>query len=171
MTFKDSKKLLRGLFREAGASVQSKSRQGTEYWQFPDGAIIIVPHNVTHPQAVGFARQVRERYGPTRSAEFSHLASGGAPRIDFERLSASEHAKGRLALMKRQAGVELREVLHCLRLPERVLWSDEHGSWLWVRDRLAVAVAESGDGFVITTVMWSTADLFVQHPRPEAARA
>ena len=165
------KKQLAKLIRDYGGSVAQRNRMGITY-AMPDGAAVYVSEALTHPQMVDHRRALHRRYGVLPgSGSSSRVHRSGQPILDLERVTASDHAKIRLGQMKRQAGVDLREVLHCLRLPERVLWSEEHGSWLWVRDRLAVAVAESGDGFVITTVMWSSADLFVQHPRPEAARA
>lgn len=164
---KDPKKLARQVFcKEYGAGSQSKAR-GIEF-TFADGAVVFVSHQDSFARVTELIRGVRSRYGAVRREDrYGSMGSrSGKPVIDFERLVASAHAKERLSLMQRQARVEFREVLHCLRLPERVLWSDTHGSWLWVRDRLAVAVAETRDGFVITTVLWSTTDLWEAHPRP-----
>lgn len=162
------KKQLAKLIRDHGGSVAQKARMGTTY-AMPDGAAVYVPDSLTYPQFIDQRRALHRRYGVVSSGgPASRVSRSGRPKLDFERLSASDHAKIRLAQMKRQGGVEFREVLHCLRLPERVLWSVDHGTWLWTRDRLSVAVAETPGGFVITTVMWSSSELFDRFPRPEA---
>jgi len=110
---------------------------------------------------------LRERYGRVKEAH-GGMRRNGRPELDLEHVHVSDHARERLALMDEQAGVDRREFLRCLTLPQTVLWSDVHESWLFVRDRLAVAVKESRHGgHVVPTVMWATQDMFEAHPRPE----
>lgn len=165
MGIADPKKLLRKTFRDYGARVHLNAPEGT-HWIFPDGAVIIVSHNPSATWAAAQIRKLAGRYERLKRTEHRHLdRRPRKPLMDLERVAASEHAKQRLRLMQGQADVAFQEVLLCLRVPERVLWSEQHQGWLWVRDRLAVAVAEDGDRFVITTVLWSRSELFDLYPR------
>lgn len=167
---KNAKKLIRDVFRQYGAHIQGREKESTR-WIFPDGAVIIVHPTATYSWAAAQCRNLEARYG-RRSGEGLAGAKTrpGKPSIDFERLDASAHAKERLKLMRQQDGIDLTDVFQALKLPEKVLWSESNGSWLWVRDRIAVAVAVVGDRFVVTTVLWSSDELFVQFPRPLEAK-
>lgn len=165
------KKLIRELIRSYGGRHYAKENDSPlrgDIYIFPDGYRLHVPGTPIGSWVAAQRESLARRYGPVvRSDRYERLGSRpGKPVIDFERLTASTHAKERLVLMQRQARVDFREVLHCLRLPQRVAWSEVHGSWLWIRDRLAVAVAESAGGFVITTVLWASNELWEAHPRP-----
>lgn len=161
------KKTARDVFRSYGATILERTPYGTNY-QFPDGRTLHVNDNASPGWVAAQIRNLRDWYGEPDGERPAVKGANrpGKPRLDLERVRASNHAKERLALMQQQGGVTYREVLLALRAPERVLWSEPDGSWLWVRDRLAVAVAEAGEWFVITTVLWSTRDLFEQYPRP-----
>lgn len=167
MLGKDPRKVQRSILRQYGAHVVSKQREHTT-WQMPDGARIVVRDTDHHGTVAKRLEELRSRYGPVEQTNSIDRFGTRAnkPDLDLNRVVASTHAKERLALMQSQAKVTFQEVLHAIRIPERVLWSDRHGSWMWVRDRLAVAVVETGDSFVITTILWTSNDLFEQYPRP-----
>lgn len=168
MAVKDPRKLARRVFREYGAVVQEHNDHGSPVYLFPDGMRITVPSNALMGWVAAKCRDVEARYGKKAGTQFGLLSTRpGKPHLDLERIIASAHAKQRLSTMRTQANITFGEVLMALRIPERVLWSPSHGSWLWVRGRLAVAIAEDGDTFVITTVLWSSTELFEQHPRPK----
>lgn len=133
---------------------------------FPDGFSIVFNTSDGNRRLQEWMGVLRARYGQEDGESLRLVHRPGRPEIDFGRLRASRHAGERLALMRRQAGVEFAEVLHALRLPERVGWSVVHESWVFVRDRLAVAVAEAAEGFVVTTLLWSSRALWAENPRP-----
>lgn len=175
MAIADPKKLLRKVFREYGATrerLSGRDARDVARWVFPDGRSVGEPADPSPQWVAAQIQTCQERYGFLPGGANAGLVKrSGRPRIDLDRLVASEHAKERLRLMQDQADVSFQEVLHCIRLAERVLWSDVHGTWLWVRGRIAVAVAEEGDRLVITTVMWSSDELFQEFPRPEVRSA
>lgn len=163
---KDAQKLASRTFRDRGAVVTENARQWTTY-TFPDQYTVTIGRNERIALTLAKVKDVQERYGFDQSDNFGQMGTRpGKPVIELERLVASAHAKERLALMQRQAGVDMREILLCLRTPQRVLWSDDHESWLWIRDRIAVPVKEVGDRFIITSVLWGTRELFDKYPRP-----
>lgn len=160
----DWKRVVRDAYREHGGTVHDRSRECVRYI-FPDNAMFVLPNAVSERWAKGQLAALRKRYGATRAAH--QVRRNGRPALDLEQVRVSDHARRRLALMGDQAGVDRLEFVRCLSLPQTVLWSDSHGSWLFVRDRLVVAVAAADFGHVVTTVMWATQDMFEAHPRPE----
>lgn len=153
--------------RDMGARRAERNAISVAY-RMPDGARIDVPKNIGPGAARVLLSRIQFEYGHKRGVPLGDARKASrAPRIDLERLTASDHAKDRLRLMQRQGSVTFQEVLRALRLPERVLWSETHQSWLWVRDRLAVAVWVAANGHAtIGTIMWATADLWEANPRP-----
>lgn len=158
----------RRVFKSYGARVAAaQDRTGVTY-EFPDGARFSLGEHESERSLSTKVSNVRHRYGLIPSKQLVGLSKvGNAPRLDLERLHASEHAKDRLALMQSQAKVTYADVLHTLTLPERVLWSERHDSWVWLRHPLAVAVCEVRDGLLIKTILWSSNELFALHPRPK----
>lgn len=170
----DWKRTVRDAYREHGGIVNGHTREATRYL-FPDGATLILPNSVDPRWAKGQLGMLRERYGSSAQHRSRYERRGNAPRVDLERLTASEHAKQRLHEMQAQAAsrryelsvsCEMRDVLYAIRLGTPY-WSPVHGTWLWEYGDLAVAVAETDAGFTITTVMWSRPELFAVMPRPE----
>lgn len=167
--FKNQKKWVKVRFAERGGEVVSSDSSG-QRWEFPGGRRVWVPSDITAPQASGLVREICAQYSPVGGgARVFGERAGHAPTIDLTRLRSSAHANSRLELMKSQpARLDMKEVYHALRLPERVLWSDSHESWVWVRDRVGVCVAFLKDGTgVITTILWSDSELWAANPRPE----
>lgn len=158
-------------FRQYGAVRQHRDRNGTSFL-FPDGAEHMVPHAMPHSTAISMLKWAQERYGTRRRTVIDAAKVRGAkPRIDLEKCRASEHAQERLALMREQQGVTHHEVLMALRAPSAVKWSERHSSWVWVGDRIAVAAHVDSEGYAaITTVLWTTEELWAASPRPEKAR-
>lgn len=70
--------------------------------------------------------------------------------------------------MIRQPGhLQPAEVVDALLHPDHIRWSDDHQSWMWVGERVAVC-AHAHDGHTtIRTVLWADEDLWVNNPRPE----
>lgn len=149
---------------------RNRTSRGVEY-TFPDGAVHLVRTGITPQAADKMVRDMRHRYGrPERALRGEQVRGAAVPAVDMTKLAATEHARQRLALMKRQGGVEMREVMSALVCPMRVLWSDAHGTWQWVGERIAVVAHVTDDGVtVIRTILWSTTELWAQHPRPERA--
>lgn len=159
-------------FQRMGAASMNTSKHGTEF-RFPDGAQKLVPGNMSPATARSMLKWATDRYGyedrPAVSGERTHRAK---PKLNLERVTASNHAKERLALMRRQDGLEMREILLALRAPQRTLWSVPHQSWLWVGERVTVAAHVQDDGSaVISTLLWSTRELWDANPRPQARTA
>lgn len=168
---KAPRKTLIRVIREYGGTLHEKGPYGDTYI-FEDNYRLFVAHQERTTDAVSKLGGLRHRYGPTTSTQLAGLTNRPRkPVLDLNRLVASGHAKERLTLMKRQAGVEFTEVVLCLRAPERIMWAPDHEAWVWVGGRLAVPIKETSDGFLITTVLWSTNDLFAAHPRPEKREA
>jgi hypothetical protein len=167
VSVKNPRKLLRDVVRDYGGESLEKQRDH-HVFAFPDGYRVTL-FNGEHPgSCIAKVQLIQQRYGPKPSGGFAgHRNRRGKPTIDLERLTASTHAQERLALMQRQAGVTYAELLEAIRIPLRVLWSDDHESWLWVGRRVTLPVKEIPSGFVITTVLWSTPDLYKKYPRPE----
>jgi hypothetical protein len=162
----DWKRTVRDAYRGYGGVVVGRTREAVQY-RFPDGSLFVLPNSVQPGWAKTQLRVLQDRFGKQYRVH-SSMRRNGRPDLDVEHVHVSEHARERLTLMDAQAGVDRREFLRCLTLPQTVLWSDLHGSWLFVRDRLAVVVKESRDGgHVVPTVMWATAEMFEAHPRPE----
>ena len=88
--------------------------------------------------------------------------------IDPGRLEVTDHAAERIRLMQGQEGRMRREdISAALMRPEQVRWSDEHGSWVWVGERVAVAATVTDGATTIRTVMWATEELWAENPRPQ----
>lgn len=157
-------------FRQYGARRDHRDKHGTG-WLFPDGAEKLVPHAMSHATAISMLRWVQDRYGTLRGSVINaERVRGVRPVINLEKCTASAHARERLALMRDQQGVTFQEVLMALRAPASVKYSDDHKSWVWVGDRVAVAahVDETGHA-TIATVLWTTSELWDASPRPEKA--
>lgn len=164
---KNPRKEARRVFRSYGAQTAAPTKHGTNYL-FPDGATVMIHDSDGHGTVAEKIRTVVARYGRITPRGLAGMAKvGNAPHLNLELLRASEHAKDRLGLMQSQRPVTFADVLHTLRLPERVMWSPRHESWVWIRELLAVAVCEVPGGHLIKTVMWSDNELFISHPRPE----
>lgn len=168
----DWKRTVRDAYRDHGAIITGRTREATRYL-FPDGATFIIPNSVDPRWAKRTLAMLRDRYGSSGPQHRSRYERrGNAPRVDLDRLTASEHAKQRLHEMQAQAAGRrdvscgMRDVLYAIRLGTPY-WSPTHSTWLWEYGDLAVAVAEVDAGFVITTVMWSRPELFAVMPRPE----
>lgn len=163
---KDPRKEARRVFRQYGGAPEFYHKHVTD-WLFPDGFRIRLGDDDHHGVVRSKIGQVRTRYGHQQSKELGGLSkAGNAPRLNLEKLHASDHAKDRLKLMQSQRTVTYTDVLHALRLPEKVLWSEKHGSWVWLRDPIAVAVTQVPNGHLITTILWADNDLYALHPRP-----
>lgn len=155
--------------RKLGATSQTE-RTGTSYW-FPDGARRFVEDRIQFPAALDLLRGMQARYGRQDRALRAPKATGAQP-VDLAHTSATDHAKERLRLMQNQAGVTFLEVTMALTCPVRTRWAEEHGSWIWEGDRIAVAAQQSDDGHTrITTILWTRPELWAANPRPEQARA
>lgn len=169
------KRTLRDAYRDYGAVSIERSKNIARY-RFPDGAIHVIPHQVDEGWAKRQLALLRDRYGNTGPAHRSRYERrGNAPRVDLERLHATDHAKQRLREMQEQAAAgrrelrvscDMRDVLYAIKLGTPY-WSPTHETWLWEYGDVAVAVAEVDNGFVITTVMWARPELFAVMPRPE----
>lgn len=161
-------KQLEKSFRQYGARRAGHDRHGTS-WLFPDGAEKLIPRNMPAASIASMFMWVQDRYGYTRRDAFNgDRVRGPKPVIDLQRCQASAHAKDRLTLMQTQQGVGYDEVLIALRAPSKVLWSDKHGSWIWVGDRVAVAAFVDETGYAtIGTILWTDTELWDAAPRPE----
>lgn len=157
-------------FQKYGAQRVRRDKGGT-YWRFPDNAEKYIRTNMSDASTYAVLGWVKDRYGYAHERPFEgHLTRGPKPVIDLTRCTASAHAQERLALMRQQQAVTFEEVLLALRVPSSVRYSDKHGSWIWVRDRIAVAAHVDHSGFAtIATILWATADLWEIAPRPEKA--
>ncbi len=168
--FKHPAKRLDKEFRAMGARRKRESSGATAYI-FPDGGQLLVLRNIGPARARIMLNNAQQRYGPVRDPLGRTEKRSGAPTIDFDRLQASRHALERLALMQGQADLSYPELLHALRIPERVLWSPDHGAWLWVGARVAIAMSFTPEGVaVIRTLLWTTRELWDKNPRPEVRR-
>lgn len=172
---KNPAKTLDKEFRAMGASRQTV-KNGVEY-QFTDGCRRFVPHSIRNSAAVQILNDARNRYGNPnthRSAlgPAEKVKTYNRPNIDLENLVASDHAKERLTLMRRQVrDLTFAEILQAIRDPQRVMWSHPHRSWIWVGERIAVAVTITPEGVsVIRTLLWATEQLWEDNPRPERPR-
>ncbi|MGX9346599.1 hypothetical protein [Microbacterium sp. KNMS] len=157
-------------FRQLGGRRGRRERDGT-VWVFPDGAAKFVRDSEPGLAASRAMQWAAERYGQPAPAyePGERVRRREAPVLDLERVVASEHAKERMALMRRQDGrATFRDLMATLACPVRVVWSETHGSWVWVGGRLAVPVRVRADGSaVILSVLWATGDLWAENPRPE----
>lgn len=170
--FKHPAKRLDREFRAMGATRVERTSANVSY-RFPDGARRLVPTNITAGKARLILRSMQDRYGVTNIDPLGFTERRpGAPVIDLERLSTSEHARERFDLMRRQAGLTFQEILIALRAPTRVLWATNHHAWLYVGDRIAVAATADTTGHAcIRTVLWTSQELWDQNPRPEKERS
>lgn len=159
-------------FRGMGAVRSGRNAHAVRY-RFPDGAQREVPSGIRPASARTLLGDMQRKYGTGRIRDplGGAVKRAGAPVIDLDKLVASGHAQIRFGQMEKQAGVVMSEVLHALRIPNRVLWSEPHGSWLWVGERIAVA-ASVGDTGVATvrTILWTQQELWDANPRPEKVR-
>lgn len=169
---KNPTKEVERLCRQLGAIRERRTPYGVEY-RFPDGALRHVDSNMKPQIAAAAMRSITETYGrPKADRQFARDLRASAPPVDLKRMKATDHAKERLAQMRGQVpDLNFTEILYALRLGH-TRWSAEHGSWLWIGDRVTVAAHVSDDGFTtITTLLWSTSELWALNPRPEKADA
>lgn len=168
--FKHPAKRLDREFRSMGAVRVERTSANVAY-RFPDGARRLVPTNITAGKARLILQAMQDRYGFTNIDPLGFTERRpGAPTIDLERLSTSEHARERFDLMRCQAGLTFQEILVALRAPARVLWATNHAAWLYVGDRIAVSADVDTEGYAcIRTVLWTSQELWDQNPRPEKA--
>lgn len=172
MTYiKDPNKFVQQRFKERGAVPAHKDARGT-MWRFPDGRHVHVPRQVSMTAAAGFVRDIAPDHAVTNRQAFAGgKVRGPKPRLDLEKLTASAHAKERLALMQSQVALTFADVLYALRCPERVLWSDVHESWVWVGSKVALPLSFDSRGHaIIRTVLWSQQELWAIAPRPKENR-
>lgn len=153
--------------RDLGARRVEKTPDWVAY-RMPDDARVTVPKNIGPGAARAmFARLQRAYDGCSADPLRGATRRPGAPTIDLSRLVASKHAQIRFDLMRNQASLSYTEVLDALRIPERVLWSEPHDTWLWVRGRIAVAAGVDSTGAAtIVTLLWTTQELWDANPRP-----
>ncbi|MDQ1113991.1 hypothetical protein QE418_003439, partial [Microbacterium testaceum] len=131
------------------------------------------PANLRWGHAHELMAEATRRYGQTpRDVAGTQVRGRDVPQLDLRRLDATPHAQERMRLMRGQAGIRVEEVMTALVCPMRVMWSDANGSWVWVGERVGVAVRVRDDGHAeIRTLLWSTAELWELHPRPEHQEA
>lgn len=156
-------------FRAMGARRVEKTSVGVAY-EFEDGSRRMVPANINAPRAREILSEAQRRYGARPSDPLGDVTRRkGHPTVDLSKITATAHAQERLALMRDQDDLTYREILVALRAPSRVLWSDRHGSWLWVGDRVCVAASVTEDGTtIIRTLLWTSQELWEANPRPGA---
>ncbi|MCJ1709285.1 hypothetical protein [Microbacterium sp. VKM Ac-2923] len=164
---KEPAKAVEKAFRDLGATKETQ-RHGVNY-TFPDGATKLVPQNLRWGHAHELMSEATRRYGyAPRGVAGTQERGRDVPQLDLRRLDATPHAKERMNLMRRQAGIRVEEVMTTLVCPIRVMWSRAHGSWVWVGERVGVAVQFRDNGHAeIRTLLWSTAELWELHPRPQ----
>lgn len=164
---KDPAKAVDKAFRELGASRETH-RHGINY-TFPDGATKLIPANLRWGHAHEVMAEAKRRYGHSpRALPGVQVRGREIPQLDLRRLDTTFHARQRMALMQGQAGIRVEEVTTALVCPIRVTWSHHHGSWIWVGERVGVVIRFREDGHAeIRTLLWSTAELWALHPRPE----
>lgn len=146
---------------------KAESTTDTESWQFPDGGWFT--HHKNHKWgATGVTvRRIQERYAKPHDEYHLGVKRPGKPYMDMDRLVTTPHAVERWHQMQKQAGLDYSELLLTLKTPERVVWSEKHASWLWVREKLAIPVVEVAERLVVKTVLWTSHDLWEQHPRDD----
>lgn len=160
-----SMKVIDKEFRHYGAS-RRRERYGTTY-TFPDGAVKFVNETVSRATAADLLAWVQRRYKPARDV-LGGVEAHTPPVIDPNRIVLTDHARHRITLMENQAGrLRRRELADALLHPDRVRWSPEHGSWMWVGERIAVTAHVTDGVTTIRTVLWATADLWDENPRPK----
>lgn len=165
--FKQPAKRLDREFRAMGARRGDRTPNANTY-MFPDGAVLFVPRNVGPGGARAMLQRAREKYGSSPLDPLSMAVHRpGAPTIDLNRMIATQHAMERFDLMRAQANLTYTELLEALRIPERVLWSERHGRWLWVRGRIAVVAGVHDGNTTVVTILWTTQDLWDSNPRPK----
>lgn len=158
-------------FRLCGAQSLGPQGKSTAY-VFPDGAREVVPNDAHHGVANRLIEWARNRYQPDTRTPVGGVKARRAPRIDLERCTASQHAIDRLELMRKQLpDLSFQDITHALILPMRVSWHEDHASWVWHGARVAVAARVDNSGHTtITTLMWSTTELWDAFPRPEGEK-
>lgn len=155
--------------RRIGA--RRSTTKGGSYYVFPDGARLFVESHVDKLVADAIMRDAGRRYGvrpdhgPFSNAQRVPLTQ--LPKLNLAKLNPTEHAQERFAVMRRQGGVDEREILTTLQCPMRALWMDAYGTYGWVGERITVVGHVREDTLTIRTFLWSTNDLWDQHPRPE----
>lgn len=163
---KNPKKYLRQSFAEMGAEVHSRDKFGAR-WRFPDNYVVYISDTLHPNRVMSLIGEMNQRYGVKKYPSKMGVRQQGAPRLDMERLTASEHSKGRLRLMNEQAGLDIREVLFVLKCPQKVLWQARHQSWCWVGERVALPMSFDDTGHAtIRTIIWTTDELWEENPRP-----
>lgn len=166
--FKHPAKRLDREFRAMDATRVERTSQNIIY-EFRDGAKYMVPRNITAGSARTMLQSLQVKYGGAAGDPLGFTERRpGAPTIDLEQLSTSEHARERFDLMRQQASLTFQEVLFALRAPARVLWATNHRAWLYVGDRIAVSADVDSAGYArIRTILWTSQELWDQNPRPE----
>lgn len=162
---KDPRKYVRSQFENMGAVINNRTNYGVQY-KLPDGYLLHVPNRVLMPAAKTYVREAREHC--TNKQWRPGVKASGHPELDLELVVASDHAKERLRLMQSQRRIDMRDVLYAMKIPEKVLWSPKHATWVWVRGDIAVPVSFTPQGAqVIRTILWASDDLWESNPRPE----
>lgn len=168
---KNPDKFLARHFKLHGGEIERKENRGA-LWRFPDGRLYFIPRQLSVKTAQAWVSCIKTDYPYVQRGRAPHelpRRSGRAPVLDLDNrhLSASTHAKERFALMGQQGGLTWEEIDLALRAPIRVTYAERHESWVWVGERVAVALYEKPGGYVISTLLWSSNQLFEQYPRPE----
>ncbi|MGF3056192.1 hypothetical protein [Microbacterium sp. YY-01] len=110
---------------------------------------------------------MRTQYGYDKSDPLSGAVKvSGVPKIDLERVEVTAHARERLKLMRAQAAVTFDEILLTLKAPLRVRFVPDHGTWLWIGERIAIAGSHTDGSTSIVTILWTTKELWDANPRP-----
>ncbi|MCS4277396.1 hypothetical protein M2390_002602 [Mycetocola sp. BIGb0189] len=163
---KDPRKYVARAVRECGGVKDFRDGYRT-YYRMPDGAQVFFESTAHMGAARAFVRGLRDRYPSASSTPFVQVKDGPCPVLDLERVTASAHAIERQTLMQGQGGLTFQEILHALRIPERVRYSPTHHSWMWIGERVTVAAHVKEDGAaVISTLLWSKTELWDAFPRP-----
>jgi hypothetical protein len=165
---KSATKLVDKEFRKMGAT-RTTGAYGVEYL-FPDGSRKFVVSNMGFGAAHQLIHETRKRYGvkperpPMRGVR---VPIPQAPKVDLERLTVTPHAIQRREQMQEQDGLTTLEVALALTCPRHVLWMEQHGTYAWVGERIAVVGHVREGWLTIRTFLWSTNELWHRNPRPE----
>lgn len=155
-------------FKRIGATRRAV-RNGVEY-RFPDDARIFVPANVSWQVAHSMMRNAGIRNGvskPRPPIVGDRIPITILPPVDTDRMTLTDHAKQRFAEMETQDGITAAEVALALTCPMHALWMEQHGTYAWVGERITVVGHEREGWLTIRTFLWSTNELWDEHPRLE----